>query len=356
MSCPPTYFRLRGCESALKGAAVRHRRERDDAQVKYKPLASALETPRNLSTFGLRAVKLQHSASDPSVMLERVDASWKVRGGHPVPGPVGESARLLIAGDTHGNLDWIRTLCKLAARHRCQGVVQLGDFGFWPDQQIWRSELRLVINDRWLDAVAATAARHNVWLRVIDGNHDAHPLARSAYAADENGVRPIRSGVLDWADRGSVWEWCGRRFAALGGAVSPDKEWRRPEVSWWATEEITPDELQALIDRASGKPVDVLLTHDASRLPPGMRELSNPILAAACRRSNLAIEAAADALHPVLHLHGHLHHAYTRQIEREWGSYTVVGLSSDEEAADPYGGPWCILELPSLRILARTEL
>lgn len=91
-------------------------------------------------------------------MLHRVDASWKVRGGEQVPGPAGDSARLLIAGDTHGNLDWIGTLCKLAARHGCQGIVQLGDFGFWPDQQIWRSERRLVINNRWLDAVAAVAA------------------------------------------------------------------------------------------------------------------------------------------------------------------------------------------------------
>ncbi len=289
-------------------------------------------------------------------MLHRVDASWKVRGGEQVPGPAGEPARLLIAGDTHGNLDWIGTLCKLAARHGCQGIVQLGDFGFWPDQQIWRSELRLVINNRWLDAVAAVAARHNVWLRVLDGNHDAHPLARDAYPADGNGVRPIRSGVIDWADRGSIWSWCGRRFAALGGAVSIDKEWRRPEVSWWSTEEITEAELRTVVDRAAGSRVDVLFTHDAPELPPGFRELSNPTLAAACRRSTQIIEAAADELQPEVLMHGHFHAGYQRLVGRPWGDYRVVGLASDEEAADPYGGAWCVLELPSLRVLAHSEL
>jgi len=289
-------------------------------------------------------------------MLDRVDASWRVRGGEQVPGPVGDTARLLVAGDTHGNLDWIGTLCKLAARHGCQGIVQLGDFGFWPDQQVWRSELRLVINNRWLDAVAAVAARHNVWLRVLDGNHDAHPLARHAYPADDNGVRPIRSGVIDWADRGSVWAWCGRRFAALGGAVSIDKEWRRPEVSWWSTEEITEDELQALVDRAGDTSVDVLLTHDAPELPPGFGELSNSTLAAACRRSARMIEAAADALQPKVLVHGHFHASYRRTVDRSWGTYRLVGLASDEEAAERYGGPWCVLELPSLNVLSRSEL
>lgn len=178
------------------------------------------------------------------------------------PDPSGDSERLLIAGDTHGNLDWIRTLCKLAARHGCCGVVQLGDFGFWPDQYELRSNDRLVINDRWLNAVAGTAELHKIWWRVIDGNHDAHQLARDAFPAGGNGVRPIRDGVLDWADRGAVWTWCGVRFGALGGAVSIDKEWRTDGLSWWATEEITDLEVDALFDRARPAGIDVLFTHD----------------------------------------------------------------------------------------------
>ncbi len=28
-----------------------------------------------------------------------------------------------------------------------------------------------------------------------------------------DGIRPLRDGVLDWADRGSVWTWLDTRFA-----------------------------------------------------------------------------------------------------------------------------------------------
>lgn len=284
------------------------------------------------------------------------DASWKVRGGRQAPGPVGDVTRLLVAGDTHGNIDWIGTLSKLAARHGCQGVIQLGDFGFWPDQKVWRDSLQAVINDRWLDAVGGVAARHNVWWRVLDGNHDAHQLARAAYPDDDNGVRPIRSGVLDWADRGAVWEWSGIRFGALGGAVSIDRQWRKEGRTWWPTEEISNDELATLIKRAGADGVDVLLTHDAPQRPAGVHELADPQLAADCRRSNRMVEQAIDATRPRLVMHGHYHREYARRIYRSWGDYRLVGLSSDEEASDAYGGPWCILELPSLKVLTRAEL
>jgi hypothetical protein len=215
-----------------------------------------------------------------------MDASWKLRGGPQVPGPVGDSARLLVAGDTHGNLDWIGTLSKLAARHGCQGVVHLGDFGLWPDQRVWRSELRAVINDRWLDAVAERAAHHGVWWRFIDGNHDAHPVARHAYPADDNGVRPIRTGLLDWADRGAVWSWCGVRFGGLGGGVSIDRQFRKEGQSWWPTEFITDDDVNTLIDRAGPEGVDVLVCHDAPIPPNGVRRLAAEDLAVACPPSN----------------------------------------------------------------------
>jgi hypothetical protein len=224
------------------------------------------------------------------------------------PEPTGDPARLLIAGDTHGNLDWIRTLSKLAARHGSAGVVQLGDFGFWPDQQTFRSRHQVVLNDRWLNAVAGTAEFHNVWWRVLDGNHDAHGLVRDAYTADENGVRPLRNGVLDWADRGAVWTWCGVGFGALGGAVSIDKHLRAEGYSWWSTEQITDGEADAMIERAGPDGVDVLFTHDAPALPPGFKPYGDEAMRAACARSIEQVARAVGAVKPKLLMHGHYHH------------------------------------------------
>ena len=276
-------------------------------------------------------------------------ASWERHGGQQVPGPSGAGTRLLLAGDTHGNLDWIGTLSKLAARHGCEGVVQLGDFGFWADQRVLRNEAVAVINNRWLTAVARTAALHGVWWRVIDGNHDAHPLARARYQADDNGVRPIRDGVLDWADRGAVWSWAGRRFAALGGAVSIDKDFRREGVSWWPTEEITDEEVDALIARAGTEPVDVLLSHDSPVLPDGIRPLSNPVLRERCERSIAQVLRAVDALRPRLVVHGHYHVRWSGLLERPWGNVRVEGLASDEQNYQ-HGHAWSVLALNQLAV------
>jgi hypothetical protein len=264
-----------------------------------------------------------------------------------VPDPPGDTARLLIAGDTHGNLDWIRTLTKLAARHGCVGVAQLGDFGFWPDQQALRSDHKIVLNDRWLNAVAATAEFHNVWWRVLDGNHDAHDLARDAYPSDDNGVRPIHDGMLDWADRGAVWTWCGLRLGALGGAVSIDKPLRTEGITWWATEEITDTEVDTLIERAGPDGVDVLFTHDAPVLPPSFTPFGDDIMQAACARSIGQIAHALDVLKPKLLMHGHYHHRYTGVT----GLTQVEGLASDEQSSR-HGEAWVILELPSLTIVS----
>ena len=39
--------------------------------------------------------------------------------------------RVLVAGDWHGNAAWAATCCRLASRHGCEAMLQLGDFGIW---------------------------------------------------------------------------------------------------------------------------------------------------------------------------------------------------------------------------------
>lgn len=124
------------------------------------------------------------------------------------------------------------------------------------------------MNERFLDAVTNTLSYHDVWMRVLDGHHDAHPLVRASYPAEEDGIRPIRNLLLDWADRGAVWDWHGQRFGALGGGVLIDRARRVDGVSYWATETITDAGVDTLIDRASHARVDVLFSHDAPLLRP----------------------------------------------------------------------------------------
>ena len=260
-----------------------------------------------------------------------------------VPGPASASARLLVAGDTHGNSWWLHRLASLAVELGCDGVVQLGDFGFWPDQRTLRAYGWATIDNRWLDEIADIYTAKGVWLRVIDGNHDAHPLVRESYPADPNGVRPLRDGVLDWADRGSVWNWHGRRFGALGGGVSIDRHLRVDGESWWPTETVTDEEVDTLIARATSG-LDVLFTHDAPMRPPGLPPLGDVALRADCAASIGRIARAVEATEPRLLLHGHYHRRYTGS----YGSVRVEGLASDIEAPRP--GSWAVLDLADLAV------
>lgn len=267
--------------------------------------------------------------------------------GELVPGPAGAKQRVFVAGDTHGNLDWISTLAKLAARHSCAGIVQLGDFGFWSDKKTHGS--RPVLNERFLDAVATELARHGVWMRVVDGNHDAVPLVTERYGVDDGPTEPvsIRSGLLDWAPRGTRWQWSGARFGALGGATSIDRRVRTPGWSWWATEMIWPEDVERL---GAGK-LDVLCTHEAPEgvCQPGVDLITLPVRLlqeeADSRECRRLVERARRTTKPALLLHGHHHMRYRKIMDLDDVVTVVEGLGCD---MDGNGGAWGILDIPSL--------
>lgn len=253
--------------------------------------------------------------------------------------------RVLVAGDTHGNLDWITTLAKLASRNCCGRLVILGDFGFWVDTRRLAKTSEQVLNVGWLNAVQARFSHFEVHATVIDGNHDNHPLARAAFDADPTtGIRTV-SPNLDWADRGAAWSWSGVRFGALGGAVSIDRSDRIEGVSWWASEAITYAEADRLASRGH---VDVLLTHESpadARTP--MRHFAGEATdhAQGCRRM---IQMAVEVTTPKLLLHGHHHVRYSDQISGPGYATVVEGFASDDQGD---GRAWGILELPSLKVI-----
>ena len=73
--------------------------------------------------------------------------------------------RVLIAGDTHGNSAWVERLARTASDQGCPIVIQVGDFGYFPNHPEGL---------RFLTAVETACARHGVELWFIDGNHDDH--------------------------------------------------------------------------------------------------------------------------------------------------------------------------------------
>ena len=225
--------------------------------------------------------------------------------------------RILLAGDWHGNREWAQTCFEVAARDKCDAVLQLGDFGLWPGRE-----------DEWLDHVERLAASAGAPLTWIDGNHENHEaLDRWRDQADGSGLVQMRDSVR-WATRGARWEWDGVRFGALGGAVSVDRFLRRPGVNWWPQEAVT----QSDVDRLGDGPLDVLATHAAPTTPgrPYRRlPLPRSIIEDALQTRSLLDQAVART-RPALVVHGHYHTRMRTQL----GGRLVEGLAHDKSSED----------------------
>ncbi len=258
--------------------------------------------------------------------------------------------RLLVAGDTHGNTRWVcDRLYPWAKDLGCDGIVQLGDFGFWEHTDDGVDYL-----DR-VDAAAAAAGIPLFWLR---GNHDNIALLRTRYDnADHRaafGFWQVRDQVFHIPD-GTVFAWDNLRFRAFGGAYSVDKDWRLkleakrhraaeyreagrrakglpaepiPPAAgtvWFPEEELTDAQMAGLL-RADVGAVDVVLSHDKPRSVPaaGFKDLPQ------CTANQDRLQRALVHHHPRLWLHGHLHTHFDVTLP---GGTRVLSLNCDDQAA-----------------------
>ena len=180
---------------------------------------------------------------------------------------------ICFVGDTHGVRDRMETVVAEAALHDATVIVQVGDFGIWPEMCDSRPQ-----TDGFETDVAGMLRRHGVELLVfVDGNHDWHPWLEKCRRKYEDSGVPARtrlgpslaratvpveeSGSVRWAPRGSLLDIFGVKVLCCGGAPSIDPELRVPGLSWWPEEEITDDDVARSC--AAGR-VDVLVTHDVS--------------------------------------------------------------------------------------------
>lgn len=253
-----------------------------------------------------------------------------------------EPRRVLLAGDTHGNGRWVGSLCKLAQQHRCDVVLQLGDFGYWPHTSKGR---------RFLDQVDWHAERYGIdcfyW---IDGNHENHDMLVEE-EVDADGFATIRDRCR-YAPRGHRWRWGKVDFGALGGAFSMDHHYRVEGVNWWAREMLA----DADVTRLGGDPLDVLLCHDAPEGAPIRKFELAPGDAQQCLQVRERILSAVKTTRPKLVVHGHWHRRTSSELAWSAGDDEDSGrLSTQVEglAADKQGDhrAWAVLEVDPLKFI-----
>ncbi len=230
------------------------------------------------------------------------------------PGPW--DGRVALLGDTHANTWWTQRVIKALADEGIKTVVQLGDFGWWPQLAFARK-------------ISRDASKAGVHVLFLDGNHEHHlNLRKSACNADpesDNG-RPVQLHPNLWyLPRGCAWQWGQTKFRALGGAFSVDKPFRTPGKTWFEEELPSDNDFQRAINAG---PTDVLLTHDYHALGyhlPSTLEIDED-LDRLSRQVQKRLAEVAKAIKPELVVHGHWHRRYTTQQH----GITIEGLNCDD--------------------------
>lgn len=156
-----------------------------------------------------------------------------------------------VLGDLHANTRWtiasIEKLCTQLdslSEPRPWFFLQAGDFGAWDDRGGWN----------FLQQVNLVLAAKGAVIAFVPGNHENYNFIESWADWSPPGCPNIYQ-----LPRGYRWRWHDRTWLALGGAVSPDKSVRSPQIGWFPQETITYEQAEKVC--ADG-PANVMITHD----------------------------------------------------------------------------------------------
>lgn len=149
----------------------------------------------------------------------------------------------MAAGDWHQNTNWAEKMIRHAQKNGCDAILHVGDFGYWP---------RDGAGPRYYRKVVEALRFRNMKLYWVDGNHEDHFVLHASEG--------IGNEVIRHLPRGHRWQWWGKTWMGIGGAVSVDKKWRVPGIDWFPEETITPRQFEHCLRPGD---VDIVIAHDA---------------------------------------------------------------------------------------------
>lgn len=139
--------------------------------------------------------------------------------------------------------------------------------------------------------------------RFIRGNHD-----------NPNTCPLYRGYITD----GTIETFGNTKVMYIGGAMSIDKDWRTPGVTWWHNEELSYADLMMLTDKYTNEKPDIMITHEC---PDGVVDELLGSVIPGFRRFPDSGSITRDAFQRMLELHkpkiwifGHWHENIRYQI------------------------------------------
>lgn len=157
---------------------------------------------------------------------------------------------IYVTGDAHRNLNKFYAYKNLTNEDI---LIVAGDFGF-----IWDGS----INEQYL---LNRLNKLDYKIYFVDGNHECFELLYGYPIVDlhDGKAHKINDNVYHLM-RGEVYIIDGQKIFTMGGAISQDKNWRTPGITWWPEE--VPSRKEALkgldnLEKHNWK-VDYVITHD----------------------------------------------------------------------------------------------
>jgi len=240
------------------------------------------------------------------------------------------ASSVLVVGCTHSNTGWLKNHVLPAAKDlEVDAVLVTGDFGYWPS------------NQKFINTAARSYEKYGVEVWFIDGNHEDFPrLKRSINTKrplDDNDLSPVcLDGSLYYIPRGAYVSVGGLKVIGVGGAVSIDRLYREPGISWFQEEEVTKADLDNVSFTGHA---DVMVSHDAPSgwAIPGLipvNEMTKEWIyqLPACNKHRSTMREAFEAVTPKLIMHSHYHTGYDLVSKESWGDVEVVGIDRDDSS------------------------
>mgnify|MGYP000968295331 CR=1 FL=1 len=206
--------------------------------------------------------------------------------------------RILMLGDTHGDLRACTNALIQAKDDNCSIIVILGDFGFYPN-----------IDDcvHFLNELSFKSIQYGIEIHWIKGNHENHEVL-TQICGDSLEEKEIRPNVF-YHPNGNVWRWDGVAFLAMGGAWSKDRREREYEEAkggiktWFEGEEISKDDIRKAYHAGF---VDVLLSHD-SPLTSNLDDYLPFYMSGEAQENRRKLQSVVESCRPKINFHGHFH-------------------------------------------------
>lgn len=175
---------------------------------------------------------------------------------------------IYFTGDMHGEIDIEKLSYKNWSESRNltsdDYLIIMGDFGLpFCDSDVDENNKPADSVYRYWIKWLATKPYTILW---IDGNHENFNYWEKQEISEWHGgkvqIHPHAPNVIHLM-RGEVYEIDGMTFFAFGGAMSHDKEYRKPNITWWEQEEATETEILNAWNNLEkyNRNVDFILTH-----------------------------------------------------------------------------------------------